>query len=148
MAKTDSGRVITANTIQGLAKFRKELKALGGDYVKALTREMQDIARPIEADSRRRYRSLHPVSRKNRRSERGIVATKRASGSAIRLGGKKYQYLQGQEWGTHGRFPQFPKPWGRTGRFFWPAIVEGAGNAAEKVFDEIDRLSRRVFPRR
>ena len=142
MANPSIGPVIT---ITGLAKFRKQVKSLGGDFAKVLNREMKAIARPVEADARKRYGVLHPGSG---RSVRGIRATTRRGGSAIALGGPKYPYLQGQEWGTHGRFPQFPTPWGRSGRYFWPAIVAGASEAASKVFSELDLLSRRVFPGR
>ena len=121
-----------------------------------LSKEMKAIAKPIEADARKRYRKLHPRARPTKGSQRGIRASTKRGGAALVLGSndpKKYAYLQGQEWGSKN-YPQFP-PWipapggqGAEGRFYWPAIEDGLEEVEEKVGELIDRVTKEAFPDR
>ena len=139
--------------IEGFNAFRRELGKMDKGLRSGLSKEMKEIAKPIEADARKRYRKLHPRARPTKGSQRGIRASTKRGGAAINLGSPRYPYLQGQEWGS-GQYPQFP-PWipdssgrGSEGRFYWPAIEDGLEEVEEKVGELIDRVSKEAFPDR
>ena len=103
MAEPFSVRVV------GLNRLRRGLRAMSPELRRGLDRELKAVASPIAADAKRRYRKLHPRSRGGKGSQRGIRAT--AGGGKVRviIGSARYPYLLGQEWGSHGRYPQFPR---------------------------------------
>ena len=128
--------------VRGLAQFRRDLRKLGREYRAGLDRELKRAATPIAKQAKRTYRRIHPRRRGGRGSQRGIRAA--AGGGRVRviLGGSKYPYLLGQEWG--GRQPQFP-PATREGYFFWPAIRDGADELTERTQAAIDKANALNF---
>jgi len=129
--------------VRGLNALRSDLRKLGTEYRSALDKNLKAAATPIATDAKRRYRQEHPRRRGGRGSQRGIRAA--AGGGRVRvvLGGAKYPYLLGQEWGS-SRFPQFPKPT-REGHFFWPAIRAGAQRVTGDVQKALDSANAKHF---
>ena len=128
--------------VRGLAQFRRDLRSLDRKYRAGLDRELKRAAQPIARAARAAYRRIHPRRAGGKGSQRGIRAAGGAAGVRVVLGGSRYPYLLGQEWG--GRQPQFPAP-ARGGYFFWPAIRDGADDVAESVQVVIDRANALDF---
>ena len=136
---------------KGLAQMRKDLRKLDKQYQKDLDKELRNAARPIIADAKKRYRTIHPRSRKGHGSQRGLRAGARRGQPTVNIGTAKIPYLQGQEWGSK-QYPQFPlwrkSPSGKgaVGRFFWPAVQDGMQEASRHVAAAVDRANKRAFP--
>lgn len=128
--------------VRGLSQFRRDLRKLGREYRAGLDRELKRAAQPIANAAKKTYRTIHPRRRGGKGSQRGIRAT--AGGGRVRvvLGGSRYPYLLGQEWG--GSQPQFPEV-KRGGYFFWPAIVDGVDDLTENVERAIDKANALDF---
>ena len=116
-------------SITGLADLRRTLRALDRRAVREFDKTLRLAVHPIVADARSRYYA--PTGRYQRRTGRtprfGIRATTRGGAPAVTLGGRKYSYAIGQEWGSRTS-KQFGLPRGSIygeGTFLWPAIVAG-----------------------
>jgi len=129
--------------VRGLGKLRSDLRKMGTEYRSALDKNLKAAAAPIVADAKRRYRQEHPRQRGGKGSQRGIRAA--AGGGRVRvvLGGSRYPYLLGQEWGS-SRYPQFPKH-SRQGHFFWPAIRTGADRVTGDIQKALDDANAKHF---
>lgn len=132
--------------VEGLNAFRRDLRKMGPEYRKELDRVLRDAATPIAAEAKREYRSRHPRSRRGRGSQRGIRATASGGKARIILSLSKYPWLIGQEFGSHGRWPQFPSPWNMVGRFLWPSIRRGTAKAMKQIDAGLDEISKKYFP--
>ena len=149
-----AGERIVELNVQGLSKFRRELAKLDKDYRKAFDAELKAVVEPIKRDAQARYRVEHPRRRvKGRRSKgstRGIVAASGGGRARVIIGGNRFPYLLGQEWGTDGKYPQFPPttknlPPDKRGYFFWPAVVAGRQRVFKGLTKAIDNANKRVF---
>lgn len=129
--------------VRGLRKLRSDLKEMGSEYRSALDKNLKKAAQPIVQDAKKRYRQEHPRRRGGRGSQRGIRAA--AGGGRVRvvLGGGRYPYLLGQEWGS-GKYPQFPAR-SKEGHFFWPAIRAGADRVTGDVQKALDSANAKHF---
>lgn len=130
--------------VEGLGKFRSDLAAMGKEYRRGLDRELKAAAQPIVTKAKARYRREHPGRRGGKGSQRGIRAS--AGGGKVRaiLGGRRYPYLLGQEFGSN-KYPQFPAWTGKKGRFFWPEIREGTSDLVKDIEKVIDDATNRHF---
>ena len=139
----DSATFTTEVTIEveGLDQFRRDLRAMGREYRNAWDSEVRKIGRPIAADAKRRYRKEHPRRRGGRGSQRGIRSTARQGAAVLSIGSARYPYLLGQEFGS-GHYPQFPS-YDKEGRFFFPAIIEGAAEVPERFQSAMDNINAR-----
>ena len=134
--------------VTGLREFRRDLKSLGSAYAKGLTKSLKAEAQPIVQDARQRYRKLHPRRKGGKGSQRAIVSAVRATSVAVRMNLARYPYLAGQEFGTNGRWPQFPTPWTKKGRFWWPAIIAGRDVVIKRLARVFRDADKRYFSRR
>ena len=127
--------------VDGLDQFRRDLRGLGREYRKAWDAEVRRIGRPIAADAKKRYRKHHPRRRGGRGSQRGIRSTARQGAAVVSIGASRYPYLLGQEFGS-GHYPQFPA-WDKEGRFFFPAIIEGAAEVPQRFTEAMESINAR-----
>lgn len=130
--------------VRGLAQFRHGLRALGAEYRKGLDRELREIAKPIVDAAKEGYRQRYPSRGRSRGSQRGIRSGVSARGARVLIGSARYPYLLGQEFGTTGRWPQFPSR-NPKGHFFWPALREGTDDLMEALGSLVDRANRKHF---
>lgn len=133
--------------IAGWQSFSRDLRRMSKETRKATTEALRSVLEPATRDAQRRYRRLHPRGpRSSKEAQRGIRSFVNTSAGGWRMGSPgRYPMLGGQEWGSDsGRYPMFP---GRSkdGRFFWPAVVDGAESAADKLERKLSRIMRRVF---
>ena len=138
-------------TVKGIPELRRDLRKINRESRKALDKELRKAAKPIADDAKLRYRKLHPRrsgrGRRSKGSQRGIRPTLARGKPAVVLGNARTPYLLGQEWGSSGRYPQFP-PRASGGHFFWPAVVKGAGRAYKDIVAAVDQATKRAFPDR
>lgn len=137
-----------------IRKTRRELRKLSKEYRKAMDKNLKAAVKPIADDAKRRYRAIYAAKRgrgrRSKGSQRGIRSGQLRGSPAVFLGGQRYPYLQGQEWGSDF-YPQFParRPSksgrGSDGNFWWPAIEDGRDTARKKIIKEVDRANGRVF---
>ena len=128
--------------IVGGREMRRALKRMDKQLVKDLNSELKAATEPIVQDARQRYYRFY--RRRKGRSPKGMRAKVSRGGAAVALGGKRYPYLAGQEWGASGgRYSQFPRRQ-QGGRFFWPALMDGMSELKPKVERIIGRSARRA----
>ena len=141
---TQINRDVTPIKIEGLAKFRRDLRAMGSEYRKGLDRNLKATVQPIVQKAKAQYRIEHPRRRGGRGSQRGIRGT--ATGGKVRviLGGTRYPYLLGQEFGSN-KYPQFPAWTNQKGTFFWPEIRKGTGKLIEDIEKVLDDANKKHF---
>ena len=136
--------------IEGLADFQKDLGRADKVAKRRFNKVMRSAGDPIIDEARRLYYSgghgLHPVGwgRRTGRSLRGIRTTTHFGGFALELGGSRFPYLLGQEWGSK-EYPQFGPPRGgnftargNAGTFFWPAWEGGREQVEARVLAVLD----------
>lgn len=135
--------------IEGLADFRRELKALSKELPKELQKLNKAAVEPIARDAQRRYGEIYTDrSGKSRRSIRALASQTRAQ---VALGRSSLLHLPGQEFGSFGgpHKEQFVRPpTDGSGRFFYPAIREGLTRLLDEYVRALDKLGRRAFPGR
>ena len=149
-----AGESIVEMRVEGLAKFRRELGRLDKAYRKAFDAELKAIAQPIAREAQSSYRREHQRGRSGRPakgSQRGIRAASGGGRARVIIGNNRFPYLLGQEWGTVGKYPQFPpttknRPADKRGYFFWPAVIAGRASVRKGLEKAIDRANRRAFP--
>ena len=142
-------RSITVH-IEGLAEFQKDIGRADKVAKRQFNKAMRSAGDPIIAEARNLYyaggHGLRPQGwgRRTGRSLRGIRTTTHFGGIAIELGGSRYPYLLGQEWGSFVH-PQFGPPRGgnfttqdNAGTFFWPAWVGGREQLETRVMLVLD----------
>ena len=134
-------------TVKGIPELRRDLRKISRESRKALDKALRKAAKPIADDAKLRYRKAHPRRGRTRGSQRGIRATLARGKPAVVLGNARTPYLLGQEWGSSGRYPQFP-PRASGGHFFWPAVVEGADQVYDDIVEALDEANQRAFPGR
>ncbi len=142
--------------IVGVREFVRDLKSVDASLPKELRLENRALAGALLPRVQGAYREYYPKagsrSRPGRRRTTAtggirVVATQKSSG--IRIGGARYPYLPGQEFGSN-RYRQFA-PWtglgpgghGSYGRFLFPTI--------RRAMPQVERayagVVRRVFER-
>ena len=129
--------------IQGLGKLRKDLKAMGPEFRKGLDDELKAAVKPIADEAKASYRRIHPKRSGGKGSQRGIRHSASSGRVRVILGGTRYPYLLGQEWGSD-RFKFFPpatqrKPPKERGYFFWPAVVAGREELSKRIEAVVDK---------
>lgn len=133
-----------------LAEFRRQLKALGGDWPKRLRKVNANVAKQASAAIKSAY-----SSRYTRRSGSGVGSIRGSGGqseASVAFGGMKAPYMVGQEFGSN-RYRQFA-PWtgkgpggkGSQGRFAYPTLRAMTPDIKEQHGKEIDDLFSEAFP--
>lgn len=148
--------------IAGLRELRNELKRIEPGLQREMQRENKAFAARMVPKVQAAYSAVYPKanskSRPNRRRKNTVnairaVATQTSSG--IRIGGARYRYMLGQEFGSN-KYPQF-RPWtgpgpsgrGSEGRFLYPAIRAEMPNVLRRYRSEVmDKVFAKAFPER
>ena len=136
--------LVTIKQIKGLDYLRRDLRKLGKEYRSAFDKELKGAVAPIVRDAKLRYRKVYPRRRGGKGSQRGLRGSASGGNPRVILGGNRYRWVLGQEWGSN-KYPQFPPP-ATGGTFFWPSVVEGAGDATDNILKAVDRANARAFP--
>lgn len=131
--------------VRGLNEFSRALKDLNGDWPKQLRQAAKDAANIVASDAKRRALAVGGAIRKAAPSIKG-GGTQR--GAYVKLGGARYPYALGGEFGSI-RYKQF-KPWRGNGRdagyALYPAIRANNDEIVEQFGDALEDISRRAFP--
>lgn len=151
--------VNTGVAIEGLAAFRRALKSISDELPKMLQKELKQAAESAADRARSRYARQFTRSG-GRRGASGAskhtVATIRAAATqtsaSVMLGGARYPWAAGQEFGSN-RFRQFfpytergPGGKGSWGRVIFPAVREETANTEADVQRRFDALAKRAYP--
>lgn len=134
--------------VSGLAEFVRELRRV--DFGKDLGRANQAVSEPIAADARSRAMSRGGSAAKTARS---IKATRKAAKATIAVGGPRFPFAWGAEFGAK-KYRQFPRwrgnQWnpdaGGVGYFLHPAIRDGKEAFERRYLDEIEKVAAKAFP--
>jgi hypothetical protein len=143
--------------VDGLKAFRRELKKLADDgtWTRELRAVNAEVAGLALGEVQALARSQPRIIGQRRRPERGhwadyvgsyrVVASQTSAG--IRLGSeaRRGAWIQGQNWGSLGRYKQFPGL-GNPDHALYKGIERAMPRVVERYGDELDRLARRAFP--
>ena len=150
--------------IAGLKELRAALKAVEPGLQREMQRENKAFAARIVPRAQAAYNAVYPKPtskqkragggrRKGAVSQIRAVATQTSSG--IRIGGARYRYMLGQEFGSN-KYPQF-RPWtgpgpsgrGSEGRYLYPTIRAEMPNVLRRYRSEVmDKVFAKAFPER
>lgn len=150
--------------IAGLRELRNELKRIEPGLQREMQRENKSFAARMVPQVQSAYNAIYPkpTSKKKRAGggrRKGTVSQIRAvatqTSSGIRIGGARYRYMLGQEFGSN-KYPQFapwtgPGPSGRgsRGRFLYPTVRGELPSVVKRYQTEvIDKVVARAFPER
>lgn len=136
--------------VEGLAEFRRDLRAVEAKYPKELAKINREVAKEVKDGAQRSARSQGSVAGKSAPSLRHGASGTRAY---VQIDGAKHPYALGAEFGSL-RYAQF-KPWrgnqftgwdGGPGYFLHPTIREMGGDIEERYLSRLDDLHRQAFP--
>lgn len=147
--------------VEGLVRFRKDLRAIEKALPKELQRILKDAATQVAGTARGIYAEFYPRPWSTRastgKSARGIRPRATATSASVALLLVSRPWLRGQEFGSNKpQFRQF-RPWtgsspggagGSSGRFLYPAIRREAPVIMKQTGEKLDALARRAFPDR
>ena len=135
--------------VEGLADLQRELRKLDSKLPRELRQANLKAAELVATAARSKASSLGGVAAKTAPSIKAAAEQRR---SKVTIGGPKYPFAMGAEFGGQGRptTMQF-KPWsGRdsgAGYFLYPAI-RGTRDEFIEVYERaIDQLMRAAFPK-
>jgi hypothetical protein len=135
----------------GLADFRRELRRMSATLPRELRSANLSAAKLVADEARPRAQAQGGVARKTAPS---IKALAQQRGAAVRIGGVRYPFALGAEFGSKG-YRQF-KPWrgnqwspdqGSVGYFLHPAVRDTRRRVIDLYGDLIERLAARAFPK-
>ncbi|MDP8961491.1 MAG: hypothetical protein M3N32_07760 [Actinomycetota bacterium] len=149
------GGGVKAVEFRGLRQFRSELRKLEGFDKKAMGEVNRRVAELVADAAKAKAGSVSPQARKAAES---LTAGRAQSRASVRIGGARYPFALGAEFGSH-RYGQFP-PWKGnqwsfsglsfsehdTGYWLHPAIRENMDRIVDKYGDELDELVKAAFP--
>ncbi len=140
-----------AVAIQGLTQFRKELNSVSKSLGKEMGQINKRFAEPIADDARSRARSRGGSAAKTAKS---IKATAQQTAVRIALGGPRYPFAWGAEFGAK-QYLQF-EPWtgnqwepvgvGGVGYFLHPAIRDRTSDIDDYYLDALVQVAHDAFP--
>lgn len=126
--------------IEGLAEFRRSLKAMSGESAKALRAAGNKAANIIVDDARPKVptgpgRGGHAVS--------SIKASSTQTAARIKEGGNKYPYMPWLDFGGKvGRRKSVKRPFIKTGRYIWASFDERSAEVTDVLVDGLMELVR------
>lgn len=137
--------------VRGLKELGQELRRIEPGMQREIQKVNKSAVKKIVPIVHRAYRGQYRTSG---RSLRGIRATASQRRASITIGGARFPYLIGQEFGSN-KWPQF-RPWtgpapgggvGSRGRFLYPTMRDDVpASVMEDYLDAFDKLFRRAFP--
>ena len=133
--------------IEGLAEWRKQIKAIDKDLVKELGQAYKAIATFIVADATAKATGLGGVAA---HSAQALTATARSTDVSVKLNGDKYPWSLGGEFGGGPpRTPQF-KAWrgngADAGYFLYPTIHADAQKILDAYAEAFDKVTKLAYP--
>lgn len=134
--------------VEGLADFQKELKRLDQKLPRELQKANKRAAELVADAARTRATGLGSVAAKAAPSIKAAAEQRR---SKVSIGGARYPFALGAEFGGQGRptTMQFA-PWSGSdtgaGYFLYPAIRETRDEFMDAYDDAIEQLTREAFP--
>lgn len=134
--------------VEGLREFQAELRKLDQKLPRELRVAGNEAAAIVVRDAQGRAQGRGGVAAKTAPS---IKATSEQRGARVSLGGTRFPFAMGAEFGGRGRptTQQFA-PWtgsdSGAGYFFYPAIRETRDQVTDAYADALDRLMRDAFP--
>lgn len=137
--------------VTGLREFQKAVRKVSPDMGPALRTELKAVAQNVvvpEAKRRGGASRGNLAGGSTRLGSRG-VATIRAlatqKSAAVALGKSSVPYTGGHEWGSAGRYRQFP-PKSSEGYILFPSVKAKQPEILEAAGKAIEKVSREAFP--
>lgn len=135
--------------VQGLKELRKELKAIDPKWTKELQQVNKRAASIVVPEAKRRASQSRPnlaggVARAGSAGVGSIRALASQSRAQIASGGARVPWMGGSEWGSSGRYRQFPSA-NKDGYILWPAAKAKESEVVELYQDMLDDLSSAAF---
>lgn len=131
--------------VAGLKDLSRELKAIDASWAKELAQAAKKAAQIIVTEARSRASSAGGVLAKAADS---IAPGGTQRGGYVRLGGPRWPYALGAEFGAK-QYPQF-KPWRGAdengGYALYPAIRDKTDEVTDAYGEMVGDLTRRAFP--
>lgn len=131
--------------VHGLRDFQRELKNLDSELPRQLRVVNMKAAELVASDARTRASSAGGALGKAAPS---IKALGQQRSAAVRIGGNRYPFALGGEFGST-QFRQF-KPWRGSGSdagyALYPAVRANRDRVVELYGDLLDALARQAFP--
>lgn len=125
--------------VEGIREFISGLRALDRSLPRELTRFHKDFARTLVPRVQAEYRAHYPKAGSRRRRSKNTVAQIRAVANqrsgGIRIGGARYKFMPGQEFGSD-RVRQFA-PRAPGGRFLYPTIRAAMPDLRRRYVGEV-----------
>lgn len=130
--------------LEGFKTFARELKAASDEFPKAMKKVNEKVADFVADEAKGKARSLGGVQSK---SADALRATKTAGYAAVRIGGSRYPYALGAEFGSkrYGQFPEWRGGMGNLftgswGYFLGPSIKDNEQEIETLWFKEVDHI--------
>mgnify|MGYP007125663694 CR=1 FL=1 len=129
--------------IPPLATFRAQLRAIGPEWPRRLRVVNKKAADRVAAAMRGAYSQKY--TRRSGRGERSIRALATQGRAQVAFGSASTPYMLGQNFGSAGRYPQFPF---RTDpdHFAFRTIRSQTDNVVREYGNDLDDLFREAFP--
>lgn len=128
--------------VLGLRDLQRELRALDRTLPRELRKANLEAAEAVADATRASFASRPGVAPKVAASVKALAQQRNAS---VRIGGAKYPYALGSNFGSH-RFKQFPPPVSPD-HSLYKSIRAKRDKIKDTHLDAIDRLAKRAFPR-
>lgn len=129
--------------VRGLKEFRRELKALDGQWEKQLQKANKAVAEMVAEGTREDFQRVGGSGPKAASTVKALAQQTRAQ---VKFGGKGDSVAErvagGNAFGST-RFPQFPKP----GVYaLYPTLARRSEDITDRYADLVDDLMKRAFP--
>lgn len=135
--------------VAGLKDLRKELRRAG--LQKNLTKANKHVVnRVIVPEGKNRAARSFPniaggTTRVGSRGINSIRGTATQTTAVVKAGGARVPWFGGVEWGSSGRYRQFPKK-AEKGRILYPVIEDKRDEIIDAYWDVIDDVAKGPFP--
>lgn len=135
--------------VQGLKELRKEFKAIDPKWSKELQAVNKRAADIVVPEAKKRAGQSRPnlaggVARAGSAGVASIRALASQSRAQIASGGARVPWMGGSEWGSTGRFEQFPAK-SNDGYILWPAAKAKEPEIVKLYGDMLDDLASAAF---
>ena len=136
--------------VEGLKQFRKELRSVGSQFPKELRLANKAAASVVLPEAKRRAGQ----SRRNlaggtaRVGSRGVASIRilaSQSKAQIAAGGARVPWMGGSNYGSSGRYRQFPAK-SKDGYILWPAALDKRPQVVDTYDKMVISLARQAFP--
>lgn len=135
--------------VSGLKELRSELRKAG--LQKNLTKANKYVVnRVIVPEGKKRAAKSFPnlaggLTRVGSKGINSIRGTATQTTAVVKAGGARVPWFQGVEWGSSGRYRQFPKTADK-GRIVYPVVEDKRDEIIEVYWDVIDDVAKGPFP--